>query len=149
MQNDSIVETTQAEIPTHLQCEPRTYKVTYDKWNDVCELEFTVVIKCTDEMLNEHNNFWSGHQDRLKENNGDIVAIILKMIGRAVFFACFEGKESVGIPPYKWGVNTIFQEEGWYSDCFEITKINFESLLNDDDFDFEPVVVEGKGDSHV
>lgn len=27
MQNDSNVETNQAEIPAHLKCDPRTYKV--------------------------------------------------------------------------------------------------------------------------
>ncbi|ENX53242.1 MULTISPECIES: DUF2528 family protein [Acinetobacter] len=143
MQNDSNVENKQAEIPVHLQCAPRTYKVAYDKWSDVCDLEFTVVIKCTDEMLHEHNNFWSGYKDRLNENNGDIVAVILKMIGKAVFFACFEGKERVGIPPFKWGVNTIFQEEGWYSDCFEITKLYFDSHVSGDDFEINPVTVEG------
>ncbi|EPH33270.1 hypothetical protein L293_0869 [Acinetobacter gyllenbergii CIP 110306 = MTCC 11365] len=65
------------------------------------------------------------------------------MIGKSVFFACFEGKESVGIPPYKWGVNTIFQEEGWYSDCFEIIKIHFESYVSGEDFEFSPVLPEG------
>ncbi|MDF2419163.1 DUF2528 family protein [Acinetobacter beijerinckii] len=143
MQNDSTAQTEQAEIPAYLQCEPRTFEVKYDKFSDVCDLEFTIVIKCTDDELHEHNNFWSGHKDRLNENNGDIVAVMLKMIARDVFYACFEGKRSVGYPPYKWGINTIFQEEGWGSDCFEITKLWFESYVSGDDFEFEPVVVEG------
>lgn len=139
MQTDSTPQNTKAEIPAYLQCEPRTYKVTYDKWSDICDLEFTIIIKCTDEMLHEHNNFWSGHKDRLNENNGDIVAIILKMIARDVFYACFGGKCNVGIPPYKWGINTIFQEEGWLSDCFEITELFFEGYVSNADFEFTPV----------
>lgn len=87
MQNDSNVEITQAEIPEYLRCEPRTYKVKLNHWHDdTCELEFTVVIKCTENELHEHNNFWSNHKSRLEENNGDIVAVILKMIGKAVFW---------------------------------------------------------------
>ncbi|WAU72980.1 MULTISPECIES: DUF2528 family protein [unclassified Acinetobacter] len=143
MQNDSTVETEQAEIPVHLQCEPRTFKVTYDKFSDVCELEFTIIIKCTDEMLHEHNNFWAGYNDRLNENNGDIVAVMLKMIARDVFYACYEDKANVGIPPYKWGINTIFQEEGWDCNSFEITKLHFESYVNGDDFEITPISVEG------
>ncbi|MEF9955649.1 MAG: DUF2528 family protein [Acinetobacter sp.] len=143
MQNNSTAQTEQAEIPVHLQCKPRTFKVTYDKFSDVCELEFTIIIKCTDEMLHEHNNFWSGYNDRLNENNGDIVAVMLKMIARDVFYACYEGKTNVGSPPYRWGINTIFQEEGWYSDCFEITKLHFESYVNGDDFEITPISVEG------
>ena len=143
MQNDSTVQTEQAEIPTHLQCEPRTYEVIYDRLSDVCDLEFTIIIKCTDEMLHEHNNFWSGHKDRLQEHNGDIVAVMLKMISRNVFYACFKGKISVGYPPFKWGINTIFQEEGWDSDCFEITKLWFDGFVSGDDFEFKPVQSEG------
>lgn len=143
MQNDSNVETVQAEIPAYLKCEPRTYKITFDKFSDVCELEFTIVIKCTDEMLHEHNEFWSNHKDRLKENNGDIVKVILKMISRDVFYACFGGKTSVGYPPYKWGINTIFDEEGWSKDCFEIVELDFEGYIDGEQFEITPVVVEG------
>ena len=143
MQNDSTPQTAQAEIPKYLQCDPRTYKVTFDKWSDVCELEFTIVIKCTDEMLNEHNEFWSGHKDRLNENQGDVAKVILKMIARDVFHACYEGKVSVGSPPYKWGINTIFHEEGWDRDCFEIIKLHFEDYISGDDFEFELAKAEG------
>lgn len=143
MQHDSNVETPQAEIPEYLRCDPRTFNVKYDKFSDVCELEFTIVIKCTDEMLHEHNEFWSGHKDRVKENDGDIVKVILKMIAVDVFNACFQGKDNVGIAPFKWGINTIFQEEGWFSDCFEITKLYFDNYIDGDDFEFEAVKAEG------
>ncbi|EMP8705040.1 DUF2528 family protein [Acinetobacter baumannii] len=143
MQNDSNVETVQAEIPVYLQCAPRTFKVAYDRSSHERELDFTIVVKCTDEMLHEHNQFWAGHKDRLKENDGDIVAVMLKMIGKIVFYSCYEGKTSVGYPPYKWGINTIFQEEGWDSNCFEITQLNFDDYISGDDFEFEPVVLEG------
>lgn len=112
MQHDSNVETPQAEIPEYLRCEPRTFKVTHHM-SDTCDLQFTLVIKCTDEMLHEHNTFWSNHQNRLDENGGDIVKVMLKMIAVDVFNACFQGKDNVGYPPYRWGINTIFQEEGW------------------------------------
>ena len=143
MQHDSTPQTAEAEIPKYLQCEPRTYKVTFDKWNDVCELDFTIVIKCTDEELHEHNNFWSNANYRLSENNGDIVAVILKMIGKNVFYSCYEGTYQVSTPPYKYGINTIFQNEGWNDKCFEITNLNFEDYVDGDDFEFELVKPEG------
>lgn len=34
MQNDSTVQTEQAEIPAYLQCEPRTFKVKLNHWLD-------------------------------------------------------------------------------------------------------------------
>lgn len=128
-------------IPKYLLCEPRIFKVKLNSWHESsCELEFTVVIKCTDEELHEHNNFWSCHQSRLQENNGDIVAVILKMIGRGVFWFCYEN----GFSPYHGAesANQIFKKEGWASDCFEITKLYFENLVNDDEFEFEPVAME-------
>jgi uncharacterized protein YbaP (TraB family) len=67
MQHDSNVETPQAEIPEYLRCDPRTFKVTHHM-SDTCDLQFTLVIKCTDEMLHEHNTFWSDHQYRLDQN---------------------------------------------------------------------------------
>lgn len=142
MQNDSNVETPQAEIPEYLRCDPRTYKVKLNHWHeDTCELEFTVVIKCTDEELHEHNRFWSSHKSRLEENNGDIVAVILKMIGRSVFWWCYE-HNSTSVHE-KYGVNSIFYEEGWDAHCFQITKLYFENYVRDEDFDFEPVQAEG------
>ncbi len=143
MQHDSNVQTAEAEIPLYLQCPPRTFNVKYDQFSDVCELEFTLVIKCTDEMLHEQNQFWSQHKDRLKENDGDIVKVLLKMIAVDVFNACFQGKDNVGIAPFKWGINTIFQEEGWSSDCFEITKLYFHNYVSGNDFEFKPVQIEG------
>lgn len=68
---------------------------------------------------------------------------MLKMIAVDVFNACFQGKDNVGYPPYRWGINTIFQEEGWDSDCFEITKLYFDNYISGDDFEFEPVQAEG------
>ncbi|OTG61214.1 hypothetical protein B9T36_02090 [Acinetobacter sp. ANC 4204] len=141
MQNDSSVESSQAEIPVYLQCEPRTYKVKLNHWHeDTCELEFTVVIKCIDEELHGHNKFWSGHQSRLEENNSDIVAVILKMIGTKVFWWCCQNNSNS--LHEKYGVNSIFHEEGWLSDCFEITKLYFENYVRDEDFEFEPVKAE-------
>lgn len=139
MQNDSTPQNAQAEIPAYLQCEPRYYKVKYND-DTACEIEFKITIKCTDEMLHEHNNFWSGHKDRLEDNNNDIVAVMLKMIGRHALFACFEGKDFLGVPPYNWGINTLFKEEGWMSDCFEITWLWFEDYISYKDFEFEPVM---------
>lgn len=142
MQNDSNVEITQAEIPAYLICEPRTYKVKLNDWHEhSCELEFTIVIKCTDEMLHEHNSFWSGHQSRLRNNNGDIVAVVLKLIGNKLFWFCYE--DGFTINRGGEAANKIFEDEGWSSDCFEITKLYFENLIDDDQFEFEPVVVEG------
>ncbi|MCU4315259.1 DUF2528 family protein [Acinetobacter bereziniae] len=145
MQHDSNLETPQAEIPEYLSCEPRTYKVKLNHWHEnTCELEFTVIIKCTDDYLHEHNNFWSSHKSRLQDNNGDIVAVILKMIGRRVFWYCYEN----GFSPYYGAeyANSIFQDEGWSSDCFELTKLYFESFVEDEDFEFEPV--KAKDQSH-
>ncbi|MFH7805657.1 DUF2528 family protein [Acinetobacter sp. BSP-53] len=141
MQNDSNVETSQAEIPAYLQCEPRTYKVKLDSVHEfTCDLEFTVIIKCTNEELHEHNNFWSNSEYRLKKNNGDIVAVILKMIGRKVFWACYGGKDVVSSDhASSWGINSIFHEEGWGHESFEITKLNFDNYVDDDAFEFEPV----------
>ncbi|ENX35811.1 DUF2528 family protein [Acinetobacter courvalinii] len=144
MQNDSTLQTEQAEIPEYLQCDPRTFHVKYDKWSDVCDLEFTIVIKCTDSELHEHNNFWSNHESRLKENNGDIVKVILKMISKKVFWACYNGKDTVATDiASSWGINSIFHEEGWGRDCFEITKIHFDNYVSGDDFEFTPVNAEG------
>lgn len=142
MQNDSNVENAQSEIPAHLQCEPRTFTVKLDNWHeDTCDLEFTVVIKCTDAELHEHNNFWSNNESRLENNNGNIVAVMLKMIGRKVFWWCYEHNSNSTHVEY--GVNSIFTDEGWSSSCFEITKLDFHNYVNDDAFEFEPVAVEG------
>lgn len=138
----SEVENKSAEIPAYLQCEPRTYKVKLNHWHeDTCELEFTVVIKCINDELHEHNNFWSNHESRLQENNGDIVAVILKMIGGTVFWWCYENNSNS--LHEKYGVNSIFNQEGWNPKSFEITKLYFENNVRDEDFEFEPVVVEG------
>lgn len=138
----SEVELNEVDIPDYLKCEPRTYKVKLNHWHeDTCELEFTIVIKCIDANLHEHNQFWSNHKDRLEENSGDIVAVILKMIGRTVYWWCCEhNSNSVH---EKYGVNSIFSEEGWDPKSFEITKLYFENYVRDEDFEFEPVVVEG------
>ena len=142
MQHDSNVETPQAEIPEFLRCDSRTYKVKLNHWHeDTCDLEFTVVIKCTNEYLHETNNFWSSHKSRLEDNNGDIVAVILKMIGSSVFWWCYENNSN-SIHD-KYGVNSIFYEEGWDARCFQITKLYFENNVRDEDFEFEPVIVEG------
>lgn len=132
----------QVEIPDYLRCDPRTYKVKLNNWhNDTCELEFTVVIKCNDEALHEHNKFWCEHDYRLVMNDGDIVAVILKMIGTKVFWWCYE-HNSNSIHE-KYGVNSIFKDEGWNSLCFEITEMFFDNYVDDDAFEFKPVKAEG------
>lgn len=141
MQNDSNVETPKAEIPNFLQCEPRKYNVTLNHWHEeTCELEFTLVIKCTDEALHEHNNFWCENDYRLDSNDGDIVAVILKMIGRKVFWWCYEHNSNSVHKDY--GMNSIFKDEGWSPLCFEITELNFYNYIDDDSFEFEPAVME-------
>ncbi|WP_332604182.1 hypothetical protein [Acinetobacter sp. ESBL14] len=50
MQNDSTVQTEQAEIPTHLQCEPRTYEVIYDRLNHCSHIAVYFASIC--EVLN-------------------------------------------------------------------------------------------------
>lgn len=144
MQNDSNLETPQAEIPAYLQCEPRSYRIRLNE-DDICDLDFTLVIKCTDDMLHEHNNFWSGYADRLAENDDDIVAVVAKIIARDVFYACHQGKDFVSIPPYTWGINSIFHEEGWMSNCFEITTLSFENYLTDSCFDIKPLTSKKEG----
>lgn len=142
MQHDSNVETPQAEIPEFLRCEPRTYKVNLNSDHEfTCELEFTVVIKCTDEALNEHNNFWCEADYRLDSNDGDIVAVILKMIGRKVFWWCYEHNSNSLHQTY--GVNSIFSDEGWSPMCFEIIEMCFDNYVDDDAFEFESVKAEG------
>lgn len=138
MQNDSNVEMVKAEIPAYLQCEPRTFKVNLNSDHEyTCNLNFTVVIKCTDEALYEHNNFWSNADNLLDDNDGDIVAVILKMIGRKVFFHCY-GNNFIS-PKTKFGINSIFDSEGWAPDYFEITVISFDNYIDDDSFEFEAV----------
>lgn len=135
------IQKEQQDTPDFLQCEPRTFKVKLNHWHeDTCELEFTVVIKCIDDELHDINNFWSSNESRLEDNEGDIVAVILKMIGRKVFWWCYEHNSNSVHKDY--GVNSIFKDEGWSSDCFEITKLNFDNYVNDDAFEFEPVAVE-------
>ncbi|MCO8066781.1 DUF2528 family protein [Acinetobacter schindleri] len=138
----SEIENKTPSVPAYLQCEPRTYKVKLNHWHeDTCDLEFTVVIKCIDDVLHDINDFWSDHESRLEDNDGDIVAVILKMIGRKVFWWCYEHNSNSVHKDY--GVNSIFKDEGWSSICFEITKLNFDNYVDDDAFEFEPVVVEG------
>lgn len=135
------IDPPQAKIPDYLQCEPRTYKVNFDQWNDSFELEFTITIKCTDEMLHEHNKFWSNHADRLNDNNGNIVAVLLRLIAVDVFHWCITHNSNS--LHEKYGVNSIFHEEGWISSCFKITQLYFENSIRGEDFEFEPVQVEG------
>lgn len=130
--------------PEYLQCEPRKFKVTYDEFNDdVVELEFDIVIKCTDQMLHEHNQFWSNHEDRLKYNNNDIVAVMLKFIAKLVLYACYQGKDYIS-NYHQNGINSIFYEEGFSPDCFEITRIYFSNNVSEDDFKFSKI--ESKSD---
>ena len=142
MQHDSNVETPQAEISEFLRHDPMTYKVKLNHWHEgTCELEFTVVIKCTDEALNEHNNFWCEADYRLASNEGNIVAVILKMIGRKVFWWCYEHNSNSLHQTY--GVNSIFKDEGWSSMHFEITEMCFDNYVDEDAFEFEQVQAEG------
>ncbi|ATU46295.1 hypothetical protein CS557_12710 [Acinetobacter junii] len=146
MQNDSNVETTQAEIHPFLKADPRTYKVKLkDDHEFTTELEFTIVIKCTDSALHEINSFWSSDQERLEDNDGDIVAVILKMIGRKLYWECYRRNGHVYAPSdYKYGVNSIFNDEGWWAEGFEIIEISFDDFITMDEFEIEPVVVETK-----
>ncbi|ENU92527.1 hypothetical protein F971_01509 [Acinetobacter vivianii] len=140
MRSDSNAETIQAEIPACLQCEPRTFKVNLNSEHEfTCDLNFTVVIKCTDEELHEHNNFWCGDEERLRSNDGDIVAVMLKMIGRKVFWWCYKHNSTYLHADY--GVNSIFKDEGWSHLCFEITDLDFYNFVEDDAFEFEPISV--------
>lgn len=140
MQHDSNSQSTPVEIHPSLKCEPRTYKVKLNHWHeDTCELEFTVIIKCIDEELHEHNNFWSNNESRLEDNEGNIIAVILKMIGRKVFWWCYEHNSNSLHETY--GVNSIFRDEGWSSLCFEITEMCFDNYVDYDAFEFEPVAV--------
>ena len=142
MQHDSNVETLQAEIPEYLQCEPRTYTVKLNSDHEfTCDLEFKVIIKCTDQALHEHNNFWCDAESRLDDNDDDIVAVILKMIGRKVFWWCYEHNSNSTHPIY--GVNSIFKDEGWSTRSFEIKELSFDNYVDDEAFEFQPVVVEG------
>lgn len=142
MQNDSTPQTVEAEIPAYLQCDSRTFIVKLNSVHDrTCTLEFTIVIKCTDEELHEHNNYWAVHKIRLNHNKGDIVAVILRMIGTEVFWWCNENKTNSLHPEY--GVNSMFNQQGWNARCFEITNLSFENNVNDEAFEFEPVRAEG------
>lgn len=129
-------------IPEYLLCEPRHFKVKLNHWHeDTCDLEFEIAIKCTDTELHVFNNFWSNHKYRLSQNNGDIVAVVLKMIGTTVFWWCYE--HNTNSLHHQYGVNSVFKQEGWDSDCFEITKLNFENNVRDEDFEITPISVEG------
>ena len=134
----SEVELNAVDIPDFLKCEPRTYKVKLNHWHeDTCELEFKIVIKCTDQALHEHNQFWCESDSRLDDNDGDIVAVILKMIGRKVFWYCY--KHNHTSLHSKYGVNSILKDEGWSPLCFEIIELSFDNYVDDDAFEFEPV----------
>ncbi|QHH99211.1 DUF2528 family protein [Acinetobacter dispersus] len=140
MQNDSTVQTEQAEIPEYLQCDPRTYKVKLNSDHEfTCDLDFTIIIKCTDQALHDHNTFWSNDDIRLDDNDGDIVAVILKMIGRKVFWWCYQ-HQSTSLHS-KYGVNSIFMDEGWSPTCFELIELDWDNYVTDDDFEFEQVTV--------
>lgn len=131
-----MTDNTKQDVPTYLQCQPRTYIVERNHWHDhTFDLKFTVVIKCTDEILHEINNFWSGEKYRLIGSDNDIEKTILKMIGTNVFWYCY--RENTNSLHPKWGVNSIFANEGWYADCFEITKLDFENFIRDEDFDIQ------------
>jgi hypothetical protein len=131
----------QLKEKVHLQCEPRTFEVKLNSSHEsTCELEFTVIIKCTDEALHEHNNFWCESDSRLDLNNGDIVAVILKLIGDKVFKYCYEQNSTPFDQHFR--ANSIFKEEGWNSLYFEITKLWFNTLITEDDFEFKSVEVE-------
>lgn len=143
MQNDSTVQTEQAEIPAYLQCKPRTFNVSLkDDHGESCELVFKIIVKCIDEELHEHNKFWSGHQERLNDNDGDIVKVVLKLIGPMVHTACHEGKDWVSVGN-RYGINSIFNQEGWNPECFEITHLYFEDYINDNSFEVSSVALEG------
>lgn len=64
------------------------YKLTYD-WQDIAEVEIDESEK-TSALMKEMILFWSGGEDRLEDNCGDVTKTWLKQLGR---FILERGKE--------------------------------------------------------
>lgn len=117
-------------MATTVTTPPRTYVVKYDGFGslDVFQLKFTVEIYATDEQLHEVNNFWCSSSRRLAESKGDIAETVMRMMAIPVMMKCQGGRH------YLSCVNEIFKEEGWCSDWFKITDVDFHDMTSSEDF---------------
>ncbi|WP_026471122.1 DUF2528 family protein [Alkanindiges illinoisensis] len=139
MQNDSTVVNLehQSQLPTLV----RKFKVSCNNMGDFF-LEFTILVKCDDAELHELNNFWSGHDDRLRASQGDIVKAVLKLIGPLVLAVCRDGNDYIGTPStaHRYGINSVFNQEGFDPAAFEIVDIDYSDCIEDDDFVVIPIM---------
>lgn len=94
-------------------------------------IQFEVVVEiddtiCTDELLHEINNFWSGAEDRLDDSDGDVTLAVLKMLCTM----CLRVSTSSFVVPY---LTHSHNEEGWpvLDGSWGI------KLISVDDFEFE------------
>ncbi len=151
MQNDSNVETPQAEIPAYLQCEPRTYTLkSKSKFDDIIEFKINILIKCTDEHVSQvFNSVFDNHSGtaskyfKLYKNNN--LEFFLNIIAWLASDFCIErindwnNVEQLQKHILNQGILLGFL------DCFEIKVVDFEWFLNYDHF--EIVVENAEGQS--
>lgn len=138
-------------MATTTATKPKTYVVKYDGFGslDVFDLSFTVEVSATDEQLHEINNFWGSSKYRLKEAKGDITLAVVRMMCIPVMMKCQGGSD------YLHSVNEIFKEDGWHSDWFKITDLDFNDLTESSDFMIKEVttnastLTKGETNDHI
>ncbi len=68
-------------------------------WNDCAFMTVEVDhSKVTEEALHETNNFWSGAEDRIDDEDGSVLNAVLKMLANACFTEAWSGG---------WGVSRV------------------------------------------
>ncbi len=104
--------------------------------------DFTVVIeidhdKCTEELLTEINNFWSGHEDRLNEADGNLLHAVLGIIYRRTWWTL---AEMGGLAWVDDMVKEFGKMEGWppMDGSFGIKFVSFDDV----EFDHTPRIEE-------
>lgn len=72
----------------------KQYTISYDHTFDVVvEVDRAVL---TDELLHEINDFWSDNDYRLRQSDGDVLLVVLKMLALRAFNMAFRSFDVVG-----------------------------------------------------
>lgn len=154
MQHDSNVETPQAEIPEFLRCDPRFFTVILNKdFDEILESKIEICIKCTDEHISYIFNDWFGDESKniakrilmwlLIENKNNKLAVFLKLIAWLSTNYCIQSEEYIIDLEHLNQSIKSGETLKIIEDCFEVKNIKYDVYLNPENFEIEPVMLEG------
>lgn len=119
-----------------------TYRVVATWFNDAevtLQVDHSVLTK---ELANLINEFWGGDEDRLAQENGDVVRAVVRLFGtRAISFFMADGGAGLSVESRYWTEKVIqAQHEGW-PDCSGLGILIVAASV--DSVDYDDVTLEG------